>query len=118
MEARTRAIGDRGEERACRYLKARGYWIVDRNWRCRFGEIDIIAWEKETLVFVEVKARTRGGYGTPEEAVGPWKRRRLIASARLYLARFGGDPPVRFDVLTVTRGGVESIRDAFAVEGE
>jgi len=109
-------LGQTGEEIARRYLQSRGYWIVERNWRCRFGELDLIARDGDTLVFVEVKARTRDGFGGPEGAVTPRKRARMVAAARAYMREVGTDLAVRFDVVAVRPGKVTLYRDAFQVE--
>lgn len=97
--------GRRGEESAVRYLRAHGYRVLKRNVRARFGEIDIVAREGDTLCFVEVKARSSERFGWPEEALNLRKRQRLIRLAQWYLRRRGGAPlPVRFDVLSVLSG--------------
>src|SRR6266702_1457767 len=95
-------LGRRGEELACERLTALGLRIVARNWRCRSGEIDVVAAGADLLVFCEVKTRRGHGYGTPAEAVTPAKRARLRQLAAAYLAA-GEHPPcnVRFDVVAV-----------------
>jgi len=114
--------GARGEEKACDFLQGQGYRILERNYRCRLGEIDIIAREGRTVVFVEVKARSSGRFGLPQEAVGPRKRRRMTAIALHYLQSRGWlGEPARFDVASVgLDGGQETVtlfRNAFdAVE--
>jgi len=108
--------GRAGEETARRYLQERGYRIVARNWSCRFGEIDLIARDGDTLVFVEVKARTRNGFGGPEAAITPAKRERLIAAARVYLGEVGTELPIRFDVVAIRPDRVELYKDAFQVD--
>ncbi len=110
--------GHRGEEIACAFLRGRGYAIVERNWRSAFGEVDIIARDGETLVFVEVKSRAGPGFGGPEAALTPWKRKRIIATARAYLNEVGADLPVRFDLVALQGGKVTLYRDAFLVEGQ
>lgn len=105
-EAR-RARGDAAEERACRHLDRSGLTIVERNFRTRGGEIDIIARMGDVLVFVEVRSREGPDFGTPEESVTPAKRRRIVAAARLYLSKV---PPsswreARFDVIAVEGSG-------------
>jgi putative endonuclease len=83
-------------------LRLKGYRIEARNWRCPLGEIDIVAWDRETLVFVEVKSRTGAAAGAPEVAVNQQKRARLVQLAQAYLARRRGEPPpCRFDVIAV-----------------
>src|SRR6266545_61871 len=99
---RRRHLGRRGEDLACERLAALGLRIVDRNWRCRSGEIDVIAAGPGLLVFCEVKTRRGHGYGTPAEAVTPAKRARLRQLAAAYLAAV--EHPacrVRFDVVAV-----------------
>jgi len=85
MEAR-RALGSAGERAAERFLRTRGYRILARNFRTRYGEIDLVARDGRTVVFVEVKTRRGTGYGMPEEAVTAAKRRHLILAARIYLS--------------------------------
>jgi len=77
-EAR-RAQGDAAEEQACRHLGRSGFTIVERNYRTKGGEIDIVARKGDVLVFVEVRSREVPGFGTPEESVTPAKRRRIVA---------------------------------------
>ncbi len=96
------ALGRAGEEAAGRYLEAQGYRVVERNYRCRSGEIDIIARDGDVLCFVEVKARRTGAYGRGIEAVEARKRQRMRRAAAGYLQRFGSHPPVcRFDAAEV-----------------
>jgi putative endonuclease len=102
-------LGRHGEDLACERLAAVGLRIVARNWRCRSGEIDVVAAGPDLLVFCEVKTRSGNGYGTPAEAVTFAKRARLRQLAAAYLAAVEHPPcKVRFDVVTVTwpRGGV------------
>jgi putative endonuclease len=98
------ALGRRGEDLAHRYLRREGFTIVARNYRLAAGdaEADLIAWEGEHLVFVEVKSRGSGEHGLPERAVGEEKRAHLLRVAREY-ARRTSTPweRVRFDVVTV-----------------
>jgi len=101
---RRRETGRRGEEAAAHYLAARGFRILHRNWRCRMGELDIVAEDGETLVFVEVRTRAaHGRFGTPAESIDARKRRKLAALARMYLAMNGRQhAQVRFDVIACT----------------
>lgn len=78
-------LGKFGEEKARRFLKSKGYQILDRNYRTPFGELDIVAFRDESLVFVEVKTRTSLEFGLPEEAVGQKKILAMIKAARFYL---------------------------------
>ncbi len=116
-------LGRRGEGLAAKFLRKKGYRIVDRNVRTPYGEIDLIARQGKTLVFVEVKARSDLSFGRPEEAVGPVKRRRLIRSARHWLAQNGSsDAPARFDVVSVLEAGskttLEVLPNAFDIGAE
>ena len=96
-------LGRHGEERACARLTSAGLLVVARNWRCRAGEIDVVAAGPNLLVFCEVKTRRGHGYGTPAEAVTHAKRARLRQLAAEYLASIEHPPSrVRFDVVTVT----------------
>jgi putative endonuclease len=106
--------GARAEDYCAELLRSSGLRIVERNWRCRHGEIDLIAEEDGTLVFAEVRMRRSSGYGGAAESVTEAKRSRLLAAARLYLAR-RPEAPCRFDVLLVGPDGarVEWIRNAF-----
>ena len=97
------ALGLEGETRACLALEARGYRILQRRYRTRFGELDIVARHDLTVVFVEVKTRRGRSYGDPAASVTTEKQRRLVAMATDYLARHGlTRSPVRFDVVAVT----------------
>jgi len=94
--------GRAAEDLARAYLEEQGFRIVGRNLRLADGELDLVAWDGATLVFVEVKARSHGGHGRPEEAVDARKRRRLVSAARAYLARLAQPlPPCRFDVVAL-----------------
>ena len=96
-------LGRRGEELACERLTSAGLQVVARNWRCRAGEIDVVAAGSNLLVFCEVKTRRGHGYGTPAEAVTHAKRARLRQLAAEYLATVEHPAArVRFDVVTVT----------------
>lgn len=113
------ALGKVGEDLACGELTRRGYAILARRYRTRFGEIDIVARHDSVLVFVEVKARRSRRYGGAVEAVTSWKRRRLAAIALDYLARANRlDAPCRFDIVAIDGLGtdhteVRVIADAF-----
>ncbi len=101
MTLARQALGFRGEDLAARALERRGYAILARRYRTRHGEIDIIAEDRGTLVFVEVKARTDDEFGTAAEAVTASKQRRLLRMARLYLATATVNRPCRFDVVAI-----------------
>ena len=114
------ALGKHGEDLACRELRRRRYAILARRYRTRWGEIDIVARDGDTLVFVEVKTRRSPGFGGPLAAVNFTKQRRLVNMARRYLLGLPGpEPPCRFDVVGVTitegkRPVLEVIVNAFA----
>ncbi len=82
-------LGDWGEEQAARFLEENGYKIISTKYRCAYGEVDIVAMEGEELVFVEVKTRRPGNFGTPEESVSTHKLRRLMATCQDYLQNSG-----------------------------
>lgn len=90
-----------GEEQACRFLKRCGYQILDRNYSCRFGEIDVIASNRVYLVFVEVKTRKDDTFAQAREFVGPGKQRRVMNAASLWLSRNETDLQPRFDVIEI-----------------
>ncbi|MCC7486963.1 MAG: YraN family protein [Burkholderiales bacterium] len=97
------------------FLEARGLTIVARNYRCRFGEIDIVARDGAATVFVEVRARASDAFGGAAASITASKRRRLLAAARHYLGRRGAGTPCRFDVVLVSgpAARIEWITDAF-----
>jgi putative endonuclease len=110
--------GKRGEELAVAYLAEAGYRIIERNYRCLFGEIDIVAEEGETLVFIEVKSRRSEAYGDPQLAVGHQKHKKISRIAMHYLEeRRLRHHPARFDVVAVklpfSGHKIELIRNAF-----
>lgn len=106
--------GREAEDAALAHLLARGCTLEARNYRGRFGEIDLVMRERGMLVFVEVRMRSRPGFGGAAESITAAKRGRLVATARQYLASLGREVPCRFDaVLLDGAGGVEWIRDAF-----
>jgi putative endonuclease len=107
-------LGAAGERLAAQLLERQGYRILERNWRCRYGELDLVAADGPELVFVEVKTRRGARLGSPEEAITGAKRRRLIAAAQTYLAERGDEQhPYRFDVVAVAldpRGAAGAVR--------
>lgn len=124
MTGRRQEVGRRGEEVARAFLRRRGVRILAENFVCAAGEIDLIGRDGDTLVFIEVKARTSDAFGPPHLAVHRRKQRQIIRAAQWYLAeRRTPEVPCRFDVLALafpTDGAtprVEWVRDAFPVEG-
>ncbi len=94
-------LGKLGEERVAAHLRAKGYIIVKRNWRDRYGEIDIIAEKGNTLVFVEVKTRDENAVVTGVQAIDSKKIRHIQNCAQMFANRFNGNPDIRFDVAEV-----------------
>lgn len=108
--------GRDAEALAADYLRGQGLTIVDRNFRCRFGEIDLIARDGATLVFVEVRLRGRSDFGGAAESITGAKRGRLLRAARFYLAGRRAAPACRFDAVllsSVDLTRIEWIRNAF-----
>jgi putative endonuclease len=108
--------GARAEDLCAELLRRAGLRVLARNWRCRHGEIDLVAEEGATLVFAEVRLRRGQSYGGAAESVTAAKQARLVAAARLYLMR-RPDTDCRFDVLlldSLETGRIEWIRNAFA----
>lgn len=103
--------GASGEDTAVRHLEGAGYAILDRNFKTRFGEVDIVARDGKTTVFVEVKRREAEGHGRAAEFVSPAKMRKVVSAARVYAARHGlSESPLRFDVITIdVIGGNEQL---------
>ena len=117
----TRGIGQRGEDTAARYLEARGLRLLERNYRCRGGEVDLVMLEGDTLVLVEVRLRSSAEFGGAAASVGPRKQRRFALAARHLLMTRPAfrDLPMRFDVVALEAGPegprLDWIRDAFRV---
>lgn len=98
----TKLTGNYGEQLACEYLKKLGFKILDRNYRIRGGEIDIVCQDKDYLVFVEVKTRYSHEYGLPKESITPWKIKALEKSALFYVQKIDwGDKGYRIDLVSV-----------------
>ncbi len=113
-------LGARGEDVAVSYLKKNGYKIVERNFRCVLGEIDIVAYDGKTLVFVEVRTRKSRQFGSPISSVSYRKQKKLISLANFYIKKHRlFDKPARFDVVGITLGEkdnctVELVKNAFS----
>lgn len=115
---RSSKTGREGEALAVTYLRKRGYRIVEQNYRCQLGEIDIVAVDRKTLCFIEVKTRSTGDYDRPEVAVHRRKQHRLSRVALWFLKeKHLDDVRARFDVVAITRRGdlnkVQHIKNAF-----
>ncbi len=113
------SLGKEGEELAVRFLKKKGYRVIEKNYRTPFGEIDIIAKDKDAIVFIEVKTREGTDFGQPFEAVNIHKRQKIAKVALSYLKRFKEEPRCRFDVVSILYKGknaeIELLKDAFEV---
>ncbi len=115
----SQSFGQQSEQLAERYLQRRGYTIMHRNYRVTQGEIDLVAQDGDTVVFVEVKARRNSSFGSPVLAVDARKQQRLTKAARHYLHRFHlGNRSCRFDVVSITQDAshdpnIELIQNAF-----
>lgn len=112
-------VGERGESIAAAYLRGQKFVIVERNFRCKAGEVDIIARDGKTLVFVEVKARRTLSFGPPQASVTPFKQRQISKAALIWLAKNRlHEASARFDVIAILLREhevpeIEHIRDAF-----
>ena len=115
-------LGERGEALAWNFLKKQGYTILEKNYRTRFGEIDVIASQQGAIVFLEVKTRRNHHFGLPEEAVDWRKRQKMIRVAEAYLqTKRMENREARFDILSVTWDGTQEphfqlLENAFALE--
>ncbi len=101
MSASRRKLGYWGENVAAIHLEAKGYVIVDRNWRCQHGEIDLVARSRDELIFVEVKTRRGDAMGLPEESLTKQKAKKLLELAQHYLAENDLDDDWRIDLIAV-----------------
>lgn len=117
QKSNKRSIGSAYEQQAAAFLDKRGYQLLEQNFYSRHGEIDLIAKEGDTLVFVEVKYRKSEKNGNPAEAVTGKKQQHMLAAARYYLFSHGypEDTPCRFDVVAILGEQVTLYRDAFWV---
>lgn len=105
--------GAQAERRAAQYLQQQGMKPVAQNYRGRFGEIDLIMREGETLVFVEVRLRRNPGFGGAAASIDARKQQRIVRTAQQYLAGLAHTPPCRFDAVLMDEGGMEWLRNAF-----
>ncbi len=119
MSTRNREIGDIGENLAVKHLELEGYTILERNWRYRKAEIDIIAKDKEALVFVEVKTRSYDYYGQPEEFVHANQEALIIDAGQRYMEQIGHEWEIRFDIIAIIlkkapqKAEIKHFKDAF-----
>jgi putative endonuclease len=115
-----KALGAQGEEQAAKLLKKNGYKIIEKNYRSSFGEVDIIAEDKNDLVFIEVKLRTSDLFGLPQDAVNKKKQDKIIKSALQYVKSKGLiEKNLRFDVVVIgpEKGEMDIVRSAFLSDG-
>ncbi|MCD8232564.1 MAG: YraN family protein [Clostridiales bacterium] len=115
-----RRVGTLHEAQVADWMKQQGYQIQERNFRCRLGEIDIIAKKEGCIVFVEVKYRSNESHGVPQEAVDFHKQQRIsnAASYYLYITHCSLETPCRFDVAAVSDAGIQMIENAFPYCGK
>lgn len=118
MNGARQSLGREGEKLAERYLKKKGYVIVERNYRCSLGEVDLIVLDRRIIVFVEVKTRTGHGFGVPSEAVERKKQQKMIQTAQFFIsAKRLHQRDARFDVVAISWLGrepvIEHIENAF-----
>jgi putative endonuclease len=106
------AIGQDGEDRALDYLQQQGLRLVERNFLCKVGELDLVMREGERLVFIEVRERNNPLYGGAAASISPAKQRRIVRAAKFYLLRFAKMPPCRIDVVTIDGGHINWLRNA------
>lgn len=115
-------LGERGEMAACGFLKKHGYEILEKNYKCKLGEIDVIARRRGRLAFIEIKTRTSTQRGTPQDAVDLRKQEKIFKVAQWYMKeKKVGEIPVAFDVVAILWGEgqtpeIRLIADAFQVE--
>jgi len=114
----SRAVGASAERLAGAHLEAHGFTVLQYNYYCHGGEIDLVCDDHGTLVFVEVRARADGEHGDPLETIGAIKRQRLVRAARYYLMEKGGeDRACRFDVVGIEGESLTHVADAFRTDG-
>ena len=123
MQTKQQKLGEKGESLAARFLKKNGYKIIEQNYRTQLGEIDIIAKEKKTIVFVEVKSRRSTRFGNPKWAVTPQKQRKISMVALYYLKTTEQtNAKARFDVVAITANRdqpqIEIVKNAFELAYE
>ncbi len=105
----TKTVGDNAENQACNYLQQQGLKLIERNYRSRRGEIDLVMQQDKTLVFVEVRLRTNERFGSAAESVTPRKQGRIIAAAQHYLQQQPNSLACRFDVVAISGKEAPSI---------
>ncbi|MBO5288059.1 MAG: YraN family protein [Spirochaetales bacterium] len=99
-------IGKRGEEIAAEFLKKQGVDIIEKNYHTKFGEIDLIGFDKSTIIFIEVKLRNNDNFGTPVEAITQTKLKRIYKSALWYISMHKNNYDYRFDVIAIRKDNI------------
>jgi putative endonuclease len=107
--------GRKGEDLALEYLEKNGFVIIEKNFRSRFGEIDLIVKDGQTIVFVEVKYRLSENYGSPKEAVTNEKIKKIIRTAQYFITKNNFNSLYRFDVVSIYKDKIEHIKNAFTL---
>jgi putative endonuclease len=118
LPSEKKEIGQKGEDLAVAFLKGLQYVILERNYRCKLGEVDIIARDNDTLVFIEVRSRSSLAFGLPQESINRRKRHQISKVALEFMSRRRfKNTPARFDVIAISfeqgKEKVDHIRDAF-----
>ncbi len=116
-DAENKKLGREGEKQAVKYLKKNGYKILEKNYRTRFGEVDVIARKGEVVAFIEVKTRLTDIFGSPSQAVTRERQFKYVQAAKFYFAGREIDCVVRFDVIEIFRGNLNHIESAFENNG-
>lgn len=114
MRTARQQAGDAAEDRALRYLEGQGLRLVERNFRCKGGEIDLILQAGQTLVFVEVRQRADDAYGGAAASITPRKQARILLAAQVYLQRYRDPPACRIDVVAVDGERLRWLRNAIS----
>lgn len=109
----SKKLGKKGERKAARYLKIKGWKIVKKNYVNPFGEIDIIASKQNVLAFIEVKTRSSDKFGTPSQAVNESKKSKYVQGAKFFFYKREMNCAVRFDIIEVYQGQINHIENAF-----
>ncbi|UOD34927.1 YraN family protein [Deferribacteraceae bacterium V6Fe1] len=107
--------GKKGEELALNYLKNNGYELIEKNFKSKFGEIDLVMKDGEVVVFVEVKYRLSEDYGSPKDAVTYGKIKKIIKTAEYFIVKNNLNSLYRFDVVSIFKDNIEHIKNAFTL---
>ncbi len=109
--------GKAAEDKAASFLKSLGYEVLERNFRTKFGEIDIIAKDGNTLIFVEVRSKSYSSFGTPEETISKSKAKKIIRTAQFYIQiKNPSFEDVRFDIISILHNNISHIKNAFDMD--